>query len=395
MPGSAEDSSGNLWAESFARSFLLTAFSVTFVASVTTLGAPGQSDSTAAETVVVQGTAPSTGATAREAAIQEAKRAAIASRLESLAGSRDLKPFQSILDEAERYVRSSKVVSETSEDDSTRVELEVEVEHRRLRLDAGTLALNQRIDRPRVVVLISDSIAPEPERRLAQTGTAEGVILRGLERDRFETLAPEELRSRYAPEALTELLGGSPAAAALLARETLAELVVLGEAVTTTEPEREGSVISRNTATVRLRVIRAMDAKIIDELAEKAIVKSVVPQEGGRMAIEDASEKLLPELVAALAIGALSRPPENALLVTFEGFAGSEQFREIVDALRQLPGVGKVEEIYETDRVARVQIQYDGAIGAFVDELATRRFSKFTLAAKTVIGRDMTFAVIP
>ncbi|MCC6490586.1 MAG: hypothetical protein IT364_24080, partial [Candidatus Hydrogenedentes bacterium] len=219
-----------------------------------------------------EGTALGLGPAARSEAIREAQRAMVISRLETLAPTRDFSAFAILIEKPETYVPAYRVLSESKTEDSTHVEIAGDLLDAKLRQDAAACLLNGNGQRPRVALIVTERIEPSPPRPLTEKGVAESAIAEKLRIAQFEVLECEELISEFGEEQIRLCAGGSPEVAAQIARQVLADIAVLG-AVTTVAEREEGktdSDLKRCRAHLRLRVIRASDAYILDELEADA-----------------------------------------------------------------------------------------------------------------------------
>lgn len=342
-------------------------------------------------TVTGVGTAIGLGPAARSKAIEDAQAAIVLERLERIAPSRDFSIFTSLLRSSSSFFESSKTVKETKTEDSTHVEIEGQLLERKLKEQIAEVALGQHFVTPRIVILASEQLAPDAQPDLSKQGIIEKKLYDDLKRIQFEIVAPEQSRERIPTVKWGECIDGSPELGAILARDMLADIVVLGSGKAVVEEERRG--VNRVRADVSLCIVRTDDGYVLDTPKAYAIVNSADPIEGAKQAIEDACAKLVGETKTAVALGALGGTPIDALLVTIDGVSNDTQSDAILNAFQTCLGIEKPEIIYSGNNRVRARVAYAGPINAFIDCVDGMARSKDAVALKSVIGRDVTLTV--
>lgn len=343
--------------------------------------------------VAAEGVAEGLGPAARNAAVLHAQTALVLSRIEALAPGRDYTLFESMLAAAPSYVRSYKLVREEKEEGSTRVQIEAELLEAKLKHDLAEVVLSSKLPPPTVLLLVTETLAPEPRRELSEEGIVESKLRELLRQAHFEVVDPIDVRAKAGLPRLEECVSGDPEAAAQLAREFLADIAVIGESLTTFEKHSPQGNLLKNTGVVSLKVIRATDAYIIDEPKADASVQSVHPKDGGRLALEDASLEILDDLKAAAAVGAIGVNLDSAILVTLKGATSADLLAEFAAAVKEECGAQSVQPVYSGKESARLRIGFDGPISSFVDAFSDIRVPGYVLRLRSVVARDMTVAV--
>ncbi|MCC6699850.1 MAG: hypothetical protein IT365_29780 [Candidatus Hydrogenedentes bacterium] len=342
-----------------------------------------------------EGTALGLGPAARSEAIREAQRAMVISRLETLAPTRDFSAFATLIEKPETYVPAYRVLSESKTEDSTHVEIAGDLLDAKLRQDAAACLLEGNGQRPRVALIVTERIEPSPPRALAEKGVAESAIAEKLRIAQFEVVESKDLIAEFGEEQIRLCAGGSPDVAAQIARHVLADIAVLG-AVTTVAEREEGKTASdlkRCRAHLRLRIIRASDAYVLDELETDAELYSADVREGGATAVEDACEKCVPALTSTAALGMLAGTPDGQVYVTIDGLGNGTQLEAILAALRSCPGMGEIQEMYTSDTMVRVAAAFSGSMRELVDAVASRKYAGVLVKIQSVINRDVTIKV--
>jgi hypothetical protein len=341
-----------------------------------------------------EGYAAGLGPAARAEAIRVAQTAIIIQRLETLAPNRDFALFAPMLEQPERFVPSYRVIDEETTDNATHVEIAGQLLDAELKRNAAALILHSRADKPRVILIISERISPGTPRSFQDEGVAESAIAEKLEEAKFEVMDSRQLLSANTEDELRQYLGGSPSLASQLARRELADVAILGSAASFIEAgNSKNAGLRRHRAELDLRVIRAADGYILEEIESAAELISVDSGQGGVLSVKDACEKISDPLINAAALGLLGGAPQNQIYLTIEGLGGGEQLEQILKRIKTVPGVESVDEMYTTDEMARMAIAYSGPMGPFVDALSANRYDGYFLHTESVVNRDMTVSV--
>ena len=340
------------------------------------------------------GSAAGLGPAARNEAIRDAQTAMVVNRLETLAPMRDFSLFAPILKTPERFVPSYRVVEERTTENATHVEIAGQLLDAQLKQEAAALILASHGEKPRAILIVSERIAPGVPRPLDQKGVAEEAISEKLREAKFDVVDSRQLLAEYSEDALLQYLGGSPNLASQLARAHLADIAILGSAVSFVEGGTEAeSSLRQHRAELNLRVIRAADGFVLDEIETEAKLFSADAREGGILSVKDACEKVAFAVINAAALGMLGGAPQNQVFLTIEGLGHGTLLDQILQTIQQVPGVDSVEEMYASDEMVRMAVAYAGPMGPFVDALSGGKYEGCSLHTKSVVNRDMTVRV--
>ncbi len=340
------------------------------------------------------GTAAGLGPAARGAAIRNAQANIVVNRLEILAPTRDFSLFASIVENPERYVPAYRVIREDTTDNATTVEIAGEVLDAKLRRDAAKRILESHAQKPRVILMVDERIAPDEPRALKDKGVAEDAIAEKLRDAKFDVVDSRELLAKNSEADLRQFLGGSPGLLSELARTHLADIVIVGNASALLEGGADGkSGLHRLHAKVDLRVIRAADAYELDDVKTEAVLFSADVREGGALCVTDACDKAAPALVDAAALGMLGGTPQDKVYLTIEGLEGKAQLDQILATIQAVPGVDSVDQMYTSDVMVRLAVAYSGSMTPFVDALSRGKYDGRYLHIRSVVNRDMTVQI--
>lgn len=343
-------------------------------------------------TVTGEGEAAGLGPAARSAAIADAQTVIILDHLEKIAPSRDFSIFFPVIQAAPSFYQSFKVLSESKSEDSTHVHIEGQLLERKLKQEIAAIALAQNFITPRIIVIAREAYTPDSTEDPAKPGIIEKKLHEELKRTQFELVPPETLRKKIPVEKWAKCLDANSEYAAMLARDMLADIVVLGWAATS-EAESKSKSMHRMRAEVTLRVVRAEDGYVIDEPKAEAVVNCSEPSEGGAQAVDDACGKLVGDVKTAIALGALSGAPDDALLVTIEGITADTDIQAIGSAIKQCLAIDVIETVFNEAGSLRLKVFYAGAVGNAADCIAMVRLPHGVLRLRTAVGRDLKFQI--
>lgn len=338
--------------------------------------------------VRIEASAPGSGVAARDEAVRNAQRQIVSMILEAELAPCYLPQTEPFIGKAHEYFRSIQVVRQQSEENRTAVEVESLVYRKRLLEDAARFLLPRMADPPTVSLLVVERIGATGEVVPGQ-GTAEAELAKALEKAGLALAGAEDTRARYAPADLAAKILGDVEAASQFAREHLADVVILGESVSTEERSGASANVLANTAAVTLRVFRSSDGKLIEAFAREARVHATDGAEGRRWAIRDACEKIAGEAFLACLLAVIGSPFQDDVVITVERPGSRVRFGEFVDTLKVTAGVGEVEELFYSPGMARIRVEYEGSMAELVDSLAGKPYDGQTLYTRKAVHRTL------
>ncbi|MBI4558537.1 MAG: hypothetical protein HY706_13220 [Candidatus Hydrogenedentes bacterium] len=341
------------------------------------------------------GRATGTGTTARAAAIENAHLEMVLQTIEATLGSRDLRGLQTILDHCRSYIHTSRVLRENRTKDGVQVEVEAMVYHAALRHDLAALVLPGLLDPPKVLIMIAEQMPGESAPSLATRSQAEETLFEGFKKRKVSVAASGELRGTHSDEDLLNCIQREPTQAGKLALETRADVALVGVALATSEPEAAASNLQNNRAKVTINAVRADDEHLLDTLAAEAVVHSVDAEEGAKQAIQDATAKLLDELIATTVLAVAGREHSPDIFITIENSETSVSVQEVVRRTHECAGVRSVDELLSSPSQVRLRVKYSGGISPLVRWIVDYSYENFTLDEERVVGREITLRVIP
>jgi hypothetical protein len=246
-----------------------------------------------------------------------------------------------------------------------------------------------------VLVLVAERTGGDQPFALAKGGVAESAILEALRAARLEVVDTGVIRACQSEPDLLNAVQGPTDAAAAFARQGFADVVALGEITVTAEPEATGSAVLENKAKLVVRVFRARDGKCIDILSQEVLVHSKDPGEGGVAAIQDACEKLAPDIVAASVMAVAGVPPSTDTVITVEQPGQRTRWDAFVNALAEAGGGTEVEVLFYSDALARLRVRYTGLMTPFLDRLTKRSYEGTGVEVVKALQRVVTMRFVP
>jgi len=208
-------------------------------------------------------------------------------------------------------------------------------------------------------------------------------------------IKPEQLRESLTLEKMLECVGGAESIAAETARMLFADAAVVGRATVSVEEDARLTNLFRNRGSVALRIVRAADDALAEELADTGVVESREPKLGGAMAVEDACAKIAPRLSSGLVMAALFAPEDDALRLAVKGPSTDQERDTVVSWLERLQGMASVEVLGSDAGLVRLRLDYRRDIASLVEHIerngqmrVTRVINKNITAEHITAGGD-------
>ncbi len=337
-------------------------------------------------TVRMKGHAEGLGITARNIAVANAQQEVLESVIQSLIASDDMSPFQPMLRNAERYLRNYDLLRCDVAGNATDVEIDAHVLERPVRQDVAALIRPRLPKPPKVLLIVGEQIGTDKGVTIPEPGIAETAFVQELKKLSFDVSVSDSLAPLYPKAQLIELVRADVDACGKFVRGTMADVVILGTAITADEGAAGGGNMARTKATVNLRVFRGLDGKMTDDLTRVAAVYGANARESGEQAVQDACIKMSGDIVVAGILAAAGALPPDSVLLVVEKPDARDRVDGIVQTLKSAPGVSGVEDLYYSDALARLRVHYSGPIAKLVERLT----ADGALRVHSAIGREIT-----
>ncbi len=320
----------------------------------------------------MKGYADGVGLAARRLAIEDAQHQVMVDVLTSMTNSDDMAPFRGLLQQASRYVQRYDLLRSDVVGHTTEVEIDAHILERPLRHDVATIMLPRLPRPPSVLMLIADYIGPEAYTGGPTFDVAETVFRERIEEFGFALSGMHSLISHFDVPALLNVINGDVSDGAAFARANHQDVVVVGSVTTTHEPLTSDSNMLRNRATATLRVFAGHDGKMMDLMTAQAVVQSVDLEQGGTQAVQDACAKLVGDFIVAVVLTMLSLEDEDRVLIEVERPETEERLAQLVQIIEGMRGVGHVEQLFFSETLARLAVEYQGPMADFSDYVSGR-----------------------
>jgi len=332
------------------------------------------------------GDAPGRGREARRNAIANARDRLLIRHLEFWSDSSELSRLAPILDRAANYFRNVRVLRQDSVGESTHVEIEAELLASDLRTDVSKYILPTLDHKPKVVVIVQDDFGDDAARTMTDPGVAEKMIQKVLRDAGFAVIESDRLRETISPEALLACVGGAETIAAEAARSLFADAAIIGRATVSVADDSRQTNLLRNRGSIALRIVRATDDAIAEELSATGVVESQDPADGGPLAVEDACEKLADSLASGVVMAVLFSPTFEGIKLSIVGQPPEGSRDDFIEWLAVRANVDAVEIVGEDEGLLRLRLDYGGLISELVELLEGEADVRIT----RVLDQDVT-----
>ena len=346
-------------------------------------------------TVHMEGAAPGVDRTAFTAAVKNAQTAIVSDCIEALAATRALAPFASLIENAADYIDSWKPIRQSRAGAATVVEIEAKLNEARLRRDVASLLLTNLPHRPKIMILVAEQLDPQGAAAIAvQDGHAWPALAKELDDMRLAVIDSAALVARHGEATLLAAIDADPQEGSRIAREHMADVLVLGKVACGMRPGDPRSNLVPRTAQLGMRVIRPADAAVLAKWDTTARVSSVRSEEGARQAVVDACEKACRNLATDVVLAAVNRPPEpDGTVLTVGGPVTPERAHMIETAITEGLPQATVESIYVSPAMARIRVPSCDSPRILAGLLELAAFSGFELEIRRLVGNEVTAAL--
>jgi hypothetical protein len=340
------------------------------------------------------GNAEGTGFTSRHAALQDARQDVIWEILKSKIASGDLRPFRSMVRNADKYITRVVELHLDSEGGQTRVEIDAYVDIQAVEHDLAALMLPRLATPPTVACLIA--LEDETgELFFESPGLAETTMVDGLKKLGVVPQSHLETAAQFAPEELRVVLTGDLENAAAYAKETLADAVVLGIVSIERGPDLDEGGTAKTRATLDVRVFRGSDGDLLEVFSRSAAITGKDAVACREEAITDTATKMLGDITVSTVLSVLSTQKKDEVLITLHNPGSRSRVEALMGLLGQDTAVNSIEESFYSERLARLRVGYEGPMAYIVDRISTHTYDGATVEVQQVIGREMNLLMVP
>ena len=352
-----------------------------------------ESNASATESIIkIETSAPGYGEKALKLAQKNAGEFALVQFMESSSGLQDLNIFDPILQQSDTYIISNTILSYKQEQENTTVRAEVQLDAQKIRQDMASLILSKLTLRPRVLALTGEITLKGNTNTLNRNSIRKDMapLFQFLTESTWDQIPEENIIPIYTPSELQERINGGDKGAMRIGKENGAEIVLLADITADISKKKVNSNIYQCTASLLVHIVRIEPERFFAPLTTKAIVHSKNPEEGIKFAIQDAANRLKPQLMVCTALAAAQLKNRSGVMLEIRGKLDSKGLDALEKKVRDFVGVKKIEIRLHTSSLTRLQISYTGPIAPFADQLLAIHIGSYTLDIFQAIGRNIT-----
>jgi len=346
-------------------------------------------------------------AAARDKAIDDALRKAVEQAVGTLIESETMvQNYQvlndSIYSQTKGFVRTYKIVSEKQEGPLYKVTVAATVAVGDVKGDLQSLGLLiQRMRRPRVLVMIPEENIHDSGwwwHWAANIGTVETQIIRALKSKEFTVMDSATIRKTIDKEAALKALDGDDAAAARIAVQTGAEVLITGQAVAQPAGSVAGSQMNSYQASVTARAVKADTGEILGTATGSGKAVHLNSTAGGNEALKQAASMVADDLISQIVQQWAKEASGTRMIALSVTGLTKELVDDLIAAMKQdIRGVAEVWEREYASGVARLDVDFKGdgeALSRALSGLAVGG-GKLQLTAATANKVDLRFVAGP
>lgn len=291
------------------------------------------------------------------------------------------------------YVTGYQIMNEGRRSD-TIYDMAVQATVKKANLEADLAAIGILIGRknkPRVMVVVEErNMDHHSWGAWVDLNTTETELTNRLMAKGFTFVDRGVALRKVESDALLAAIGGDAATAQAIARESGAEVLILGKAVSKAASGgarvvREAGLVSCQ-ATVNLRAVRADDGRILGTVTQQAAAVHIDQMTGGTQALikasEPAVETLTKQILAAWSADVYSSASVQMRVLEVDSFNDLIQFKNLLTA-----NIRGIQNIYQRDfsgRSAVLDMDVRGDANQVASELAGKDFSPFDVEVVSV-----------
>ena len=339
---------------------------------------------------------------AEKLAHQSALRKAVSQAIESVIqkGTKEELQYQvkksDLLKEPYPYLVSQKVIESAVEGKLLTVSIEIQVDSEALIRFLGQQGIlaerieeEKRKELPLIMVLVGEEINGK-EHRPSFCGT---MLTKSLLDEGFSLVDEEAIKqSIQHDKAVQSLLRGNQKAAAAMALQYGAGIVITGRAIVT-KSELKSGAMQVHGANVTLQALHADSGEIFASAIGDGSYPHVNMVTGSQKAIEEATQKALKSLLEDFQ--QQLETSASTILVSISGITYEQlaYLKKILRETTRFPDLTDIQQKSFQGQVAKLQFTITNSPQEFADHLATYDFQKFALNVLSYSPRKIDFVL--
>jgi hypothetical protein len=316
---------------------------------------------------------------ARDRALDDALRKAVEQAVGTLIESETIvQNYQVINDsiyaQTKGFVRSYQIVSEKQDGPLYRVSVAATVAVGDVKEDLQALGLLiQRMRRPRVMVMIPEENIHDSGwwwHWAANIGTVETAVIKALKAREFTVMDAVTVRKSIDKDAALRAIEGDAAAAARVAQQTGAEVLVTGHAVSEPAGSIAGSSLHSYQASVTARAVKADTGEIVATAAGSGKAAHLNATAGGTEALRQAGGMIADDLIRQITAQWAKEASGTRMLALSVSGMDKDLVDDLASALKSsVRGVAEVFLREYASGVARLDVDFKGDAETLSKEL--------------------------
>lgn len=330
----------------------------------------------------------------RESALNDAHRQAVRIWLESTLNEIPEAVLLPILEQADAYVYSSRIVRLEKLELGTEVDAEVYLHEWSLRGDLAASLISFLPTPPRVVFLLGEENVDRPGFQFDGDDIVVSILAKALKLRGVDVVDPTEVRQRYTQRELIGYLRSGKDAIAKFGRENQAHVVVAGQARASARREGPTGGLLRLYAEINLDVLATSSREYYDSVSAQAEVSSANAMEAARVALEDASIKVRDVVLVAVVLASANHEEEPLMQLTVQGVDGPLELDRVAQWLRRKDGVEAVEVLRSGKGVGRLIFDYSGKMAPLVEHLRQPIPGDLQLELVSAVWGELLFRIL-
>lgn len=338
-------------------------------------------------------------ATATKIAYEAAKKKALTNAMVSLVhkGQKDEVNFNRKKSELLRgpypYLQKENQISNFMKGKMLNIEVSIAVDIGELKKILGKEGVlvtenkeKKKTEFPSVMVLISEEISGN----INTIPYTTAIISDYLIKNEFEVLDEKIVQKNISQEQAVQAVNGNMAAANAVALQYGSGIVIAGKTAVQQSGLKSGGMQVYG-ANITMRAIKADTGDVLASASADGSFPHINTMTGSRKAAEEAAKKAIEKLVNDLEKSFESS--SNGIVITLSPI-NYKQLAIIKKILaRDFKGISSIKQNSFNSKVAKLDIQYEGGIADFADEIALKDFGTFTLEVVQFSPGKIDFAL--
>jgi len=325
----------------------------------------------------------------RQMALGEAQKNAIEQYLRSMVSEEYLKFLNPLLNKSSLYIKSFKILNESTTNDKSVIELDVEINDELINQDVTTLLIPYKTDLPKISVFILDLYTQDKNPQFSECANSYDVIEKKLTNLKF-TVQKTNVETNFSKNDIIQLIGEGLEGKKKIAMSQDSDIFVLG----INQYEIIGDISNNQMQKIRcnttMELFRVSDGKLLDAFTVFASVQGKNLSETQKQSAEDCALKSIQKIITCSFLSILNYQKNTKdVFLYFDNFQDKNLIKKVMDYLEAVTYGSKTELIFETPKRTKYVLMFDGPIVHIVDSIYNNNQLKNKIIIKKVVDRDI------